>query len=129
MVEFDVSPLSDDALLDRIAELSRRIVWASKFSGGGTVPLLQNQKFQCENALRERRMAGYVAARVAAPSIVIETDPDLAAQHRLDAEAEAIRLKPPTNRPKPFGAAREKIERIKPTATPVVPKTNYPIKK
>lgn len=112
MSEFGFNPneLSDEALMDRITELTRRIVWASRNSSGDLVWPLQQQKLLCEAIQRERRMMPMLNARLNSPSIVVETDPDLAAAHKAAQEVEEAKLNPLTPRPKPFGGSRERIK-------------------
>lgn len=124
MFGFDPLSLTEEALMERISEINRKIVFASKFTSGGSVAALQSQRIQCENALREKRMAPMMAARKSSAGIVVESDPELAAQHKAAKEAEAAKLKQSPN--KPFNGVPRDLERIRPTATPVIPKSNTP---
>lgn len=110
MFGFNPNALSDEELMDRITELTRRIVWASRNSSGDLVWPLQQQKLHCEAIQRERRMAPMLNARLTSPAIVVESDPDLAAAQKTELEVEAAKLNPLTPRPKPFGGSRERIK-------------------
>lgn len=113
---FDPKNLSDDELLDRVVELNRRIAWSAKFGSGEMLAALQSQRQAIEFEQRERLLAPYMAARLASPSVVVETDPDLAQEAKAAREAEAAKNSPKNKpRPKPFSISRD---RIKPTARP-----------
>lgn len=115
---FDPNNLSDDELMDRVTELNRRINWMGRFTSGAAVGPLQDQKMQCEQVQRERAFLTRMAGRIHQPSVVVESDPDLAAAHRAEREAAQAAMSPnKPHRPKPFQAQA----RIKPTSQPIIP--------
>jgi hypothetical protein len=115
---FDPNTLSDEQLMDRVTELNRRISWSAKFTSGASVGPLQDQKMQCEQVQRERAFLGRMGNRISSPSVVVESDPDLAAAQRAEREAAIAALTPTKpHRPKPF----QPQARIKPTAHPITP--------
>lgn len=114
---FDVKSMSDDELLERQNELTRRVVWASRFAGSEVVLQLQKMISQINFERQERTLMIRLAARAAAPAVMVETDPDLARENNKEQEADATRNAPkPTARPRPFAVNRE---RLTPTSKPV----------
>lgn len=79
---FNPSAMSDDELLNRQAELSRRLGWASRFSGSD----MSHQLYAMINAIeaerRDRILRVMFSERNKMFPEVIETEPDLAAEHK-----------------------------------------------
>ena len=84
---FDPLSLSDEELLNRQGELSRRLGYAARF-GSGSVQQLQNMIQVIENERRERVMRTVFEERQKMFPSVIESEPDLAEQKRKATEEE-----------------------------------------
>jgi hypothetical protein len=114
---FEPKNYTDDELMDRAVEISRRINWAHRMGSQDILSQLQGQKIAIEMEMRERAYRNMIGTRMLnTPSVVVETDPDLAAQHRLDQEIAASKANPaPRSRPKPMAVRKE---RVRPTNQP-----------
>jgi hypothetical protein len=113
---FDPKKYSDDELLERVMELARRIAWAARMGQYDMASQLQGVKQICENEQRERMFAPRFQRMLSTPSVVVETDPDLAREAKQEREAKAEREAPKKGpRTKPFAITRD---RIKPSTRP-----------
>jgi hypothetical protein len=75
---FDPSSMSDDELMTRQAELSRRLVWASRWSGSGDMTSqFQMMLMAVEGERRDRMLKLMFAERQKMFPEIIETEPDL----------------------------------------------------
>jgi hypothetical protein len=116
---FNPQSLSDDELMERITLLSSRIMWAARFGSGDILHALRTQQMAITTEQRERAMRPLLATRAAMPTVLVESDPDLAAEGRKEIEAEIVRNTPKgPARPRPFSITRD---RIKPTNRPIAP--------
>jgi hypothetical protein len=115
---FDPHNLSDDELMERITELNRRITWMSRYGSVEIIAALQDQRQYIEFERRERMIKPALTARANGPSVVVESDPDLAQEARQALEEEIVKNTPKKSNPKPFSISRD---RIKPTARPTKP--------
>ena len=113
---FNPKSFTDDELMERVAELGKRIVWASRMGQFDMAHQLRSQKTMCEMEQRERMLASRFVRMTQTPSVVVESDPDLAREARLEREAKAERESPKKGpRQKPFAITKE---RVKPTSRP-----------
>src|ERR1700757_4505028 len=109
MFFLDLKSLSDEELLTKLMELSKKLVWASRFSGYEVVGQLQDSIRYIENERRER----ILMANAPKSSIITETDPDLAEENKQSETIEQNKI-----------AQKNKIparERLRPTTKPVNP--------
>lgn len=115
---FDPKTYSDEELLNRVAELSQKMMWAYRMGNSSIVDQLRAQQVSIQMEQRERAFQNGIGNRmVGTPSVVIETDPDLAAAHRAEREAEAAKQTVPTRqRPKTMAITRR--EKLRPTSQP-----------
>ncbi len=107
---FNPKSFSEDELADRLTELNKRITWASRVGYYDAAQQFLQQKLLLEQEQRERLMAPRWAA--IQPGVIVESDPELAAQHRQRLEAEEAIKSPP--KPKP----RQKFTREQRTSRP-----------
>ena len=115
---FGFSPknFSDEQLMDRVSELTRRIVWANRMGQAHIAGQLRSQQLMCEQEQRDRVFAPRVQRMLTASPVTVETDPDLARENRIEVEAKAEREAPKKGpRAKPFAVTRD---RVKPTSRP-----------
>jgi hypothetical protein len=113
---FTPKDFSDEELVERVAELGRRIVWANRMGQTVIAAQLRSQQFICEQEQRDRNAQPRIQRMLTSPSVVVETDPDLALEGRLELEAKAEQEAPKKGpRAKPFAVTRE---RVKPTSRP-----------
>lgn len=113
---FNPKDFSDEQLSERVVELGRRIVWANRMGQSVIAGQLRSQQIVCEQEQRERASAPRFQRMMAAPSVMVETDPDLAMENRMELEAKAESEAPKKGpRAKPFAITRE---RVKPTSRP-----------
>lgn len=85
---FDPAGMSDDELLHKTTELQARLVWASRFGGSDMVSALQQYLYAIEFERNERINRMLQKQREAMFPPIIETDPELAMQHRDDVQPE-----------------------------------------
>lgn len=113
---FNPKDFNDEEIIDRITELSRRIVWASRAGQNAMASQLRMQQLQLEAEQRERMAQPRLQRMMASSPVCVETDPDLAqaAKREIDLANELASPKK-TPRSNPFTITRE---RIKPTKTP-----------
>lgn len=115
MIGFDPKTLSDDELLERWHDVNKKIMWSARFGSMELLQQLQSIKLQIEFEQRERMFEIRLRARAAMPTVLVETDPDLARQARAEYDAELAKNEPKkTPRQKPYMLR----ERIRPTARP-----------
>lgn len=80
---FNPTGMSDEELLNRQGELSRRLGWASRFSGSGD---MSGQLYAMITAIeaerRDRVLRMMFSERQKLFPEIIETEPDLAQEHR-----------------------------------------------
>ena len=79
---FNPSSMSDDELLNRQAELSKRLGWASRFAGSDTTTQLYAMISAIEAERRDRVLRVMFSERQKMFPEIIETEPELAAEHR-----------------------------------------------
>lgn len=96
---FDPKSMSDEELLERWHTLNRRIVWVGRFGSMELLNQLQNIKQTIEFEQRERIIEVRLRARAAMPTVVVESDPDLAEEHRAAQEAETEKTSKKPARP------------------------------
>lgn len=119
---FDPKSLTDEELLERWHTLSRRIVWANRFGSMETV----NQLLMIQNVIaleqRERIIEPRLRARAAMPDVLVETDPDLAAEQKAAVEAAQEKQSKKPIRPNVLTRERAAItrERVRPTPRPTI---------
>lgn len=106
---FDPKKYSDEELLERAGEINRRVSWAYRMGNQAIVQQLQGQRALIEMEQRERLFRNSVGTRmVNLPPVVIETDPDLAAAHKAERDAEMARTNPqPKSHRKPMDTRRD----------------------
>jgi hypothetical protein len=113
---FEAKNFTDDELSDRVTELSRRILWATRMGHYDMAQQFRNQKLMCEQEQRDRIFAPRFQNMIQSSPVVVETDPDLAKAARLEQEAKAERDAPKKGpRAKPFTITKE---RIRPSISP-----------
>jgi hypothetical protein len=113
---FNAKSLTDDELLDRVSELGRRVVWATRMGQYDMAHQLHGLKLMCEQEQRERLIAPRFQHMLQTTPVVVETDPDLAKSARMEREAKAERDAPKKGpRAKPFAITKE---RMKPSSRP-----------
>lgn len=110
---FNPRSMSDEELLSKQHDLSRRIEWASRF-GMSTemVAQMQCMLLSIEATRRERTFRDVFEMRQAALPTVIETDPDLRERDKPESEKNTLGTKAP---------ARPKRPIPMPTPAPVAP--------
>lgn len=115
---FDPKTLSDEELLNRMGELAHKIMVAHRMGNAPLIDQIRAQQYAIQMEQRERAFQTGIGSRlVSAPTVVFETDPDLAAKHKADREAEAAKQAAPARqRPKTMAISRR--ERIRPTSQP-----------
>lgn len=79
---FDPSSMSDDELMSRHMELSRRLSWASRFGSGEMGYQLQSMMISIEGERRDRLLRYMFKERSKLFPDTIETEPDLAEEHK-----------------------------------------------
>jgi hypothetical protein len=79
---FSPSTMSDEELLNRQTELNRRLAWASRFSGSDMSSQLLAMITAIELERRERILKVIFEQRQKMFPDIIETEPDLAAEHK-----------------------------------------------
>lgn len=117
---FDLKKMSDDELLERWHTLSRRIVWAGRFGSMEMVGQLQTLQNSIMLEQRERLLEQRARARAAMPTVLVETDPDLAADYKAEVAAAAEKETKKAARPNILKRDRPDLsaERIRPTPQP-----------
>ncbi len=116
-IGFDPKKYSDEELLERAVEVSRRLLWAYRMGNNTIVQQLQAQKSAIEIEQRERSFQNVIGNRMLSMSpLVFESDPDLAELQRAEREKEITQNAPkPRNRPRPIA---QPANRIRPTSQP-----------
>ena len=97
---FDPKTLSDDELLNKATDLPAKIVWASRFGSADLIGNLQLYLQSIEVERIERLNRVLWGDRIAMTPDVIETDPDLAAEHKPEPVQDKHKIVP-QQRPRP----------------------------
>lgn len=121
---FDIKTLTDEELLERWHSLNKKILWAGRFGSAEMVGQMQSMKFAVEIEQRERIIAQRNKIITSLPTVGVETDPQLAAEHKAKITAEQEAKSKKTVRPSILAQQRHGSirERLQATPNPVIDK-------
>jgi hypothetical protein len=119
---FNPSGMSDEELMNRQVELNRRLSYAARFSGSDMTSQLLAMIQSIEFERRERILKTIFVQRNAMFPDIIETEPDLAAEHKRKVEDAEQDDRMSTRRRQ----GRERVT-LKKTSTPTKEPTQFPI--
>lgn len=117
--EFDIKTLNDEELIERWNMLNKKIVWANRFGSMSMVQQLLIFKNQVEFEQRERLIEKTTRNIIGNPLAIVETDPDLSAEHKAKIDAIKEEKAKQTTRPRISITSRAGIrERLQATSVP-----------
>ena len=119
---FNPSAMSDEELLNKQLELSRRLGWAARFSGSNMSDQFLTMIRAIEMERRDRVLRYMFSEREKLFPEIIETEPDLAAQNKREIKDAELDDQMVQRRK----LARERLTMKKTSAPTQVPPQNFP---